>query len=191
MRAMGRSKAFDEEQALDAAVGVFREHGFEGTAAETLVQAMGIGRQSLYDTFGDKWQLYRSSLRRYVGAEALAHGAALRSQPRAIDGIRAMLNRVIADAQEACLGINSICEFGRTQPELTEIHAAAARVIRAAILKRVREAQTASDVSSDLDPEEVTGFLFASIAAIRIAARGGADVKRLRALGELTMRALR
>jgi TetR/AcrR family transcriptional regulator, transcriptional repressor for nem operon len=188
---MARPKTFDEEQALDAAVDAFREHGFEGTSAETLVQAMGIGRQSLYDTFGDKWQLYRSSLRRYVGAEALAHGAALRSQPRAIDGIQALLNRVIADAWEACLGISSICEFGRTQPELTEIHDAASRAIRAAILKRVREAQTAGDVSSDLDPEEVTGFLLAGIAGIRIAARGGADAKQLRALGELTMRALR
>ena len=151
---MARSKTFVEELALDAAVDVFREHSFERTSAETLVQTMGIGRPSLYDTFGDKWQLYRSSPRRYVGAEALAHGAALRSQPRAIDGIQALLNRVIADAREACLGVHSICEFGRTQPEVTEIHDAASRVIRAAILKRVREAQTAGDVWPDIDPEE-------------------------------------
>ena len=172
-------------------MGVFREHGFEGTSAEMLVRAMGIGRQSLYDTFGDKWQLYRSSLRRYVAAEAKAHGAALRSEPRAVDGIRAMLNRVIADAQEACLGVNSICEFGRTQPELAEIHDAAARVFRAAIIKRVREAQTAGDVAPDLEPKEVAEFLSASFAAIRIAARGGAQAKQLRALGQLAMRALR
>jgi AcrR family transcriptional regulator len=54
---MARPKEFDEEQVLDAAITVFREHGFEGTSAEMLVRALGIGRQSLYDTFGDKWQL--------------------------------------------------------------------------------------------------------------------------------------
>ena len=160
---------------MDAAVGVFRKHGFEGTSAEMLVQAMGIGRQSLYDTFGDKWQLYRSSLHRHVVAEAKSHAVALRSEPRAIDGIRAMLNRVIADAQESCLGVNSICEFGRTETELAEIHDAAGRVIRSAISKRVREAQTAGDVASDLDPMEVAAFLISNLAGVRIAARGGAS----------------
>jgi TetR/AcrR family transcriptional repressor of nem operon len=55
---MARPKEFVEEQALDAAIEVFREHGFEGTSAEMLVRAMRIGRQSLYDTFGDKWEIY-------------------------------------------------------------------------------------------------------------------------------------
>ena len=187
---MARPKEFDPEEALAAAMGVFREHGFEGASAEMLVRAMGIGRQSFYDTFGDKWKLYRSALRHYVAAEAKAHSAALRSEPRAIDGIRAMLDRVIADAQEPCLGVNSICEFGRTRRELAEIHDAAARVIRAAIIKRVREAQTEGDIASDLDPKEIAEFLSASFAGIRIAARGGADVLQLRALGQLTMRAL-
>jgi len=55
---MARPKAFIEEQALDAAINVFREHGFEGTSAEMLVRALKIGRQSLYDTFGDKWKIF-------------------------------------------------------------------------------------------------------------------------------------
>ena len=62
---MARIKEFDRDKALDAAVGVFREHGFEGTSTEMLVRAMKIGRQSLYDTFGDKWRLYRTAVRRY------------------------------------------------------------------------------------------------------------------------------
>ena len=44
-----------------------------GTSAEMLVRALRIGRQSLYDPFGDKWQIYLSSVRRYVGAETRAH----------------------------------------------------------------------------------------------------------------------
>jgi TetR/AcrR family transcriptional regulator, transcriptional repressor for nem operon len=188
--AMARPKAFDEEQALDAAIGAFREHGFEGTSAEMLVRAMRIGRQSLYDTFGDKWQLYRSSVRRYVAAEAQAHLAALRSEPRAIEGIRAMIDRLVANAGKACLGVNSICEFGLTKPEVAEIRDAAGRVIRDAIVMRVREAQSEGDVASDLDPDEVAGFLSASFAGIRIAARGGANTRQLRALGRFALRAL-
>jgi TetR/AcrR family transcriptional repressor of nem operon len=61
---MARPREFDTDAALDGAIGVFREHGFEGSSAQMLVDAMGIGRQSLYATFGDKWQLYRSAERR-------------------------------------------------------------------------------------------------------------------------------
>src|SRR5258708_11432139 len=134
--AMARPKAFDEEQALDAAINVFREHGFEGTSAEMLVRALKIGRQSLYDTFGDKWKIYLASVRRYVTAETRAHLLALRSGPDAIDGIRAMIDRVVADAGQSCLGVNSISRFGRSRPELADLHDAAARAISAAVVVR-------------------------------------------------------
>ena len=92
---MARPREFDAEQALDAAIWVFREHGYEGSSAQMLVDAMGIGRQSLYAAFGDKWQLYCSAARRYGMGECAAHFDALRSGARAIDGIHAMLRRVV------------------------------------------------------------------------------------------------
>jgi TetR/AcrR family transcriptional repressor of nem operon len=49
---MARTKEFDEERALDAAIGVFAGHGYEGSSTGMLLEAMGIGRQSLYDTYG-------------------------------------------------------------------------------------------------------------------------------------------
>jgi TetR/AcrR family transcriptional regulator, transcriptional repressor for nem operon len=188
---MARPKEFDGDEAIEAAIGVFREHGFEGASAGMLTEAMKIGRQSLYDTFGDKWKLYCASLQRYAVAETQAHIAALRSGQKAIQGLRAMVERVVVEARKPCLGVNSICEFGAARKDLSKIHAAAARTLRAAIVRRVREAQSDGDVASDLDPEEAAGFLFASVAGIRIAARGGAGDAELRALGRLALRALR
>ena len=95
---MARPKQFDIDATVAAAVGVFRDHGYEGTSAQMLVDAMGIGRQSLYDTFGDKWGIYCAALRQYCQQEVSAHVTALAHAPRAIDGIRAMLERVVADA---------------------------------------------------------------------------------------------
>jgi AcrR family transcriptional regulator len=188
---MARPKEFDQEKALDAAIATFREHGFAGTSAEMLVQALGIGRQSLYDTFGDKWQLYLAAVRRYATLETQAHLAALGSGARAIDGLQAMLDRVTDDAAMACLGVASICEFGASQADLAEINEAAGRPLLAAIAKRIRTAQAEGDVSSNIDPKEAAEFLIAAIAGIRIAARGGARGKRLRALGSLALRGLR
>jgi TetR/AcrR family transcriptional regulator, transcriptional repressor for nem operon len=188
---MARPREFDQETALDAAIAAFRERGFAGTSAEMLVQALGIGRQSLYDTFGDKWQLYLAAVRRYTTLETRAHLAALGSGARAMDGLQAMLDRVADNAATACLGVASICEFGASRADLADINEAAGRPLLAALAKRIRAAQAEGDIASDVEPKEAAEFLIASIAGIRVAARGGAKGKRLHALGSLALRALR
>lgn len=187
---MARPKEFDKEQALDAAMDLFREHGYEGTSAGMLVRSMKIGRQSLYDTFGDKWQLYLSALQRYGSSEALAHLDAL-SQGGGLAGIRALLERVVRKAHRECLGISSICEFGRREPEISKIHLSVERVLRPAIAECVRDAQQVGDVSIDLDPDFVVTFLVASITGIRVSARSGAPRAHLESLKDMALRALR
>ena len=191
MGLMARPREFDTDAALDGAIGVFREHGFEGSSAQTLVDAMGIGRQSLYATFGDKWQLYCSAVRRYGMGECAAHFEALRSGARAIDAIDAMLRRVVETADQPCLGTGSIYEFGASRPDLMEISAPLARALRAAIVARVRDAQREGDVATGLDPEAIAEFLIANIAGIRVAGRGGADHATLTGLADMALRALR
>ena len=63
---MARPKAFDRDRTLARALELFQAKGYEATSIQDLVDAMGIGRQSLYDTFGDKEALYREALERYV-----------------------------------------------------------------------------------------------------------------------------
>ncbi|MCW3477191.1 TetR/AcrR family transcriptional regulator [Limobrevibacterium gyesilva] len=191
MGLMARPREFDTDAALDGAIAVFREHGFEGASAQMLVDAMGISRQSLYDTFGDKWRLYCSAVRRYGMGECAAHFEALRSGLRAIEGIAAMLNRVVETADQPCLGVGSTWEFGVSRPDLAEVKAPLARTLREAIAARVRDGLRDGDVASDLDPEATADFLIANISGIRVAGRGGADRAALTRLAEMTLRALR
>ena len=191
MAVMARHKEFDRDEALDRAIGVFREHGFEGSSSTMLVEAMKIGRQSLYDTFGDKWGLYVEAVGRYSAGELEAHRERLRSGPRAIDGLRAMLERVAAQAHLACLGVNSVCEFGRRHDDLNKAREAAEAVLQQAIVARVRDAQAEGDVAADLDPQAAAGFLQTNLAGLRIAARGGASADQLKILTAYALRALR
>ncbi|WP_447952749.1 TetR/AcrR family transcriptional regulator [Sphingopyxis chilensis] len=188
---MARPKNFDDDVAIDAAIGVFREHGYEGTSAQMLVDAMGIGRQSLYNSFGDKAGLYSAAVRRYAIGETRAHREALRTGSRAIEGIFAMVDRVVREAGKPCLGVNSIAELGTSWPVLNEIRAAADRSLRTAIVTQVEAAQVEGDIAGDLDPDLIATWFVASFAGIRIAARGGASPEHLTSLGELTLRALR
>lgn len=189
---MARPKAFDDNQALDAAIALFCERGYEGASTEMLVKALGVGRQSLYNSFGDKWQLYCAALDRYCTKECAAHIAQLNSTPRAIDGIRAMVRRlVVGEAKIDCLATNSISEFGERKSDLAKIRENGDRVLRPAIIERVIAAQADGDLCPDLNPNGVVDFIYSSFSGIRIAARGGLPEARLRELGEMIMRCLR
>lgn len=191
---MARPKQFDPELALDAAVALFREHGYAGTSAEMLTTAMGIGKQSLYNTYGGKWPLYCAALRRYADDETGEHLRELKAGKTGLDGLERMLKRVAATAHQPCLGVSSVQEFGTDSEgsaELIEVRAPAGQVLQAALLERVRAAQADGELSAALDPRQAVSFLFAQIAALRLAARGGAGEAELRALARLALRALK
>ena len=63
---MARTKEFDRDLALQRAIQLFSKQGYAATSTDDLMQVMGIGRQSMYDTFGDKRTLFLAALRKYV-----------------------------------------------------------------------------------------------------------------------------
>ena len=80
--AVGRPRAFDVEKALDQALSVFWEKGYEGASLPDLTEAMGINRPSLYAAFGNKEKLFRKALDRYEAGHTAFVGDAL-AQPTA------------------------------------------------------------------------------------------------------------
>src|SRR5882724_11450078 len=88
---MARPKEFDREEALRRAIPVFWEKGFAGTSTDDLVGAMGIGRQSLYDTFGNTRRLFLAALRTYNTGGISALLRKLRAGPTALAAIGLIL----------------------------------------------------------------------------------------------------
>ena len=188
---MARPKAFDPQEALLSAITVFREHGFEGTKTENLVGAMGIGRQSLYDSFGDKWQLYLKALHRYLEDRVQGQLEVLRGRPRAIDGITELIEAVVADGAIGCLGIGAICEFGRTKSDITAVSDRTAGTLRRALTEKIIEAQASGDIAQALVPAEAALFVVMTLVGLKVAARGGASKSQLRSMARVALRSLR
>jgi TetR/AcrR family transcriptional repressor of nem operon len=67
---MARQKEFNQDEALQKAMEVFWRCGYEGASIQDLVQHMGINRQSMYDTFGDKHALFLQALDRYCESQS-------------------------------------------------------------------------------------------------------------------------
>ncbi|MDN9011706.1 TetR/AcrR family transcriptional regulator [Brevibacillus laterosporus] len=63
---MGRSKEFDTTLVLHKAMEVFGHYGYEGTSLQNLLDRLGIARQSLYDTYGTKRDLFISAVKHYT-----------------------------------------------------------------------------------------------------------------------------
>lgn len=63
---MGRTKSFDPEEVLSRAVQVFWQFGYENTSVADLEKALDINKFSLYQTFGNKHDLYIKALDSYI-----------------------------------------------------------------------------------------------------------------------------
>jgi len=66
----GRPISFDKDAALEAAMLLFWERGFEGTSMGDLTQAMGLNPSSIYAAYGDKHALFSLAVRRYLETRA-------------------------------------------------------------------------------------------------------------------------
>ena len=113
---MARTREFDEEQALDAAMRLFWEKGFEGTSLSDLTAGMGIQRPSLYAAFGDKKELFEAALRKYTGDHAAYVRASLQNRPSIIEAFRSLFRSTTATGDEegpsrGCFCINSMVEL--------------------------------------------------------------------------------
>src|SRR6516225_6211662 len=92
---MSRTKSFDEDRVIDAAVDCFWAHGYEATSVRDLGAAMGIGAASLYNAYGDKRELFLSSLERYANRSMRERIARIEARHRPAEAIGAFLGEIV------------------------------------------------------------------------------------------------
>src|SRR5262245_44794102 len=90
----GRPREFDTDKALDAALAVFWSKGYEGAALPDLTDAMGINRPSLYAAFGNKEELFRRVVDRYIAGPA-AYVRQTLKEPTARAAVERLLTQAI------------------------------------------------------------------------------------------------
>ena len=143
---MARPKEFDRYAAVKRAMSVFWSKGYAATSTDDLLDAMRIGRQSMYDTFGDKRRLYVEALARYQQEQVAGHIKRLRSPASPLAGVKALLTGVIAaqktTREMGCMGVGAICEFGTGDSELAAMRATASRLLHKVLVEQIEAAKT-------------------------------------------------
>ncbi len=191
---MSRAKEFDRTAALQTAIVTFAARGFEGTSTGDLLQAMGISRQSMYDTFGDKRRLYLSALREYCSASLASVVQLLEKSGSPLAGIEAVLLDFARNPRRlgtsSCLGVNSICEFGRSDPELAAVHDEFGTLLEKAFERQLRAAIATGEVDATLGPRELARYLSLTLCGMKVGAEAGSSPSQLASVAQLALRVL-
>lgn len=192
---MARPKEFDHEKALRKAIRLFSQKGFAATSTDELMRVMDVGRQSMYDTFGDKRALFLEALEMYVMESVNSINAELEKPGSALSAIRNALvtfaERKDLSSEEGCMGLNSICEFGQRDADVTRVTRHAARVHRNGLRRVLSKAKTQGEVSSDADLESMADFFESTLAGIRMMAKAGQSRQALRNIATIAGTAFR
>ena len=192
---MARHKEFNRDKALDSALATFRKNGFGATTTDDLRLAMGIGRQSFYDTFKGKRETYLEALRKYNSDRVHGYFEIFRQSGSPLKALEGMLTSISVESPKdralSCLGVSSICEFGSSDAEISSINGAAASSIKSVLEKLILEAKNKNEIRSSLDPKKTAFYLLSVFSGMRVSARAGASPEELNAIAAIAIDGLR
>ena len=190
---MGRPRAFDFDDALDRALHVFWQKGYEGASLPDLTEAMGINRPSLYAAFGNKEALFCKALNRYAeGPAAYVHEALKEPTARAV--VERLLQRAV-DLQTdprnppGCLMVQSALSCREASDPIRKKVAARRKAGEAAIRQRFKRAIAEGDLPADANAADLARYVATVIYGLAVQAAGGASRAELRRAIQMALRA--
>lgn len=175
----GRPRGFDADEALERAMQVFWEQGYEGASLTDLTDAMGISRTSMYAAFGNKDDLFRQALARYTEGPA-AYGARALQEPTARGVASAFLNGSVRATTRpgrpvGCLGVQGSLAAGAAARDAQDALTVWRNEVVARLRERFQRAVDEGDLPPDADPTLLARYLVTVANGVAVQAASGAD----------------
>lgn len=193
---MPRKKAFDEVDVLNKAIEVFWEKGYNGASYSDLVGRMGINRASMYDTFGDKQQLYLKALKQYRKNNANPIRSLLASKQNALEKINVLLDMAIHDCRQGkdckgCFIVNATTELADKEPEIAKELEMNREQMEALFGLVLEQGQQEGSITKDQPVLALARFIYNTHFGMQALARSNPDPKVLEDIKGVALQALR
>jgi TetR/AcrR family transcriptional repressor of nem operon len=181
---VARSKEFDPDVAVRAAMELFWRKGYEATSMQDLVDHLGVGRGSIYGTFGSKHELYLLALDRYAEQtgddvlEQFSQGGSALTAVRAL--VRSFAEHALSDTErKGCLVTNTAVECLPGDVGLTRRVESSLDGLETAIAGALVRARNQGDLAEDKNPRALARFIVTLIQGLKVMAKVP-DPRRMR-----------
>ena len=189
--AMGRPREFDVDKALELALQVFWRKGYEGASMTDLTETMGITKPSLYSAFGNKEELFRKALDRYVDGPGGYVQVAL-AKPT----VRGVVEHLLYEAADAvtdpnhppgCLAVQGALSCGDAAESIKQELMARRANGEQDLRKRFERAIAEGDLPAGSDAD-LAAYISAILQGMAVQAAGGTSRAQLRKIAEMALR---
>ncbi|WP_312941421.1 GNAT family N-acetyltransferase [Oscillibacter sp.] len=190
---MSRNKEFDENVALQKAIELFWKQGYEKTSMSDLVEHMGIHRKSLYDTFGDKRELYLKAIQCYGKSSAERFRAVISDAATAKQAIQDAFDEMIEGnkcERSGCFFVNAANELAPRDGEADKIVNQAFLQMEQGLFDIIRKGQESGEIPCHQDARIWAEFLQNTLIGIRVLARTSASKDKLYRIKEMFLELL-
>jgi TetR/AcrR family transcriptional regulator, transcriptional repressor for nem operon len=179
---MARTREFEENEVLEKAVKLFSEKGYNGISMQELVDGLGINRSSIYDSFGDKQDLFIASLKYYRQVntqQMLSLIEQSKDMKKTIQDIFVHVRTESVNVKSAasCMMVNTTVELAPHEKKIFTIVFDNMSAVQEGLAKAIKAAQARNEVSKENSAEALASAVLTAINGLRVAARWGAEKK--------------
>ncbi|UHA73443.1 TetR/AcrR family transcriptional regulator [Paenibacillus sp. 481] len=173
MSKRGRPRDFDHASIVDVAMKTFWTKGYEGCSTQDLCKDTGLGKGSLYNTFGSKHELYTQVVERYHETGIEQQRALLESSGSVQERLRNFLTWAVEEDFEAtspkgCLLINAGLERAKDDPMIEEIVSRHVELLKQAMEKVMEEGLRTGEISSKRSAVDLASLFLSSYYGFRV-----------------------
>lgn len=190
----GRPKVFDREAALDKAMTLFWQHGYEATSLADLVEATGAKAPTLYAEFVNKEGMFRAVLDRYIERFAAKHEAQLFCEEKSLEqALRDYFAAVSAcytskDTPAGCFMINTSSALAASSKEIAHTIKSRHAMQEKTLCEFLSQRQAKGEIPADKPVRQLAEFLNCILQGMSVSARDGASYEKLLQISETTLR---
>ena len=190
---MARQKEFEIDDVLDKAMTLFWQQGYEKTSLQQLVKVMGIHRQSLYDTFGDKYNLYMEAVTRYQKIVKQYVDEQILNGNHTIDIIRSLFFLIIEGEnyrKYGCLVVNMTVELAVLDEQALKTSIEYFNRTEKLFFNLVVRGQELEQINPNLQADQVAKYLLNAWTGLRVLIKMNNPHEDLRSIVDTTLKIL-
>ncbi|MEM6360093.1 MAG: TetR/AcrR family transcriptional regulator [Bacteroidota bacterium] len=170
---MPKSVLFNESDVLRKVTQLFWSKGYNGTSMQDLVDISGLNRSSIYNSFGDKFNLYEKSLKYYqqLQQEKLTQYMGSNKSPRRqiVALFEAVAEEIInQNNANGCFMSNCTTELANSNPRIHDFLVSNKKTMTDLFKGLILQARREGEIDVRKDADELASYLFSSIQGLRV-----------------------